>query len=341
MKDVFSPNGGAFLHGLVEYASTQGHDVLGALRVCGSLDVTADMASSSLPVHEHASVLHAAETLCCDPHIGFSLAAHTRLRTGGVVAYAMGASATVGDALRTLARLSDIFRITSPAASSPTTRDPIELSWDYGAPGQLDLRHWSEFTAALLIRSLAELGAEPAVPSSVEFSHADVAPSSAALAALGVAPRYGARINRIRYSAADAARPLQSADAGLLQVLFEHADLLRRVETQDHSSTAVTVERLIMDRMAEGDASLAKVSEHLGVSQRTLSRKLASEGTSFFSILEGVRKSLALRYLRQNEKSLSEISFLLGYSSLSSFNDAFRRWTGQSPGSYRSRKASC
>ena len=90
-----------------------------------------------------------------------------------------------------------------------------------------------------------------------------------------------------------------------------------------------------MDGMSDGDASLAKVAELLEMSQRTLSRKLAAEGTSFFAILEGVRKSLSLRYLRQNEKSLSEISFLLGYSSLSSFNDAFRRWHDQSPGSYR------
>ncbi|TNJ42078.1 AraC family transcriptional regulator [Phaeobacter sp. B1627] len=338
MKDVFAPNGGAFLSGVLEYASAQGLDLPTALKACTSLDGTAETLSASLPVHEHAAVLHTAETLCDDPHIGIRLAEQTTLRRGGLIGYAIGASGTVAEALRTLARLSDVFRISSPGALSAVTSGPIEVCWDYGTQGQLDLRHWSEFTAAMLVKSLRELGAEAIVPAAVDFTHGAAPPSQVALAALGVVPRYNARVNRIRFKGADALQPLRSADAGLLQLLLEHAELLQRVETHGQTPTAVAVERLIMERMSEGEASLANVAGSLGVSQRTLSRKLASEGTSFFSILEGLRKSLALRYLRQNEKSLSEISYLLGYSSLSSFNDAFRRWTGQSPGSYRSRK---
>ena len=71
------------------------------------------------------------------------------------------------------------------------------------------------------------------------------------------------------------------------------------------------------------------------MSPRTLSRKLGRAGTSYFTILEELRKALAIRYLRESRLPLSEIAFLLGYSGLNSFSEAFRRWTGQSPGQFR------
>jgi len=68
-----------------------------------------------------------------------------------------------------------------------------------------------------------------------------------------------------------------------------------------------------------------------------LSRRLASEGTTFFKTLEELRQALARNYLRDSGLTLAEIAFLLGYSGLSSFNDAFKRWTGHTPGQYRNR----
>ncbi len=332
MRDVFAPNGGIFLDLLVDYVSEQGHDLPAALDASGiTLKPTAEP-FSALPVHEHAAVFDAAQRLCGDPSIGISLACHACLRSAGLVGYAIGASATIGEALRTLTRLSDIFRM----APSDRHANQVDLSWDYGAPGQLNLRHWTEFTLALLVRSLRKLADGAVTPVSVEVTHARRHGSQAAAEALGVVVHYNGAVNRISYNVQDLEVPIEGGDPGLLDLLMEHARLLQRIDVQGENATAVAVERLILDGIGQGTASLAMVSQHLGVSQRTLSRKLTAEGTSFFAILEGVRKSLALRYLQQNQKSISEISFLLGYASLSSFNDAFRRWTGQSPGSYRS-----
>ena len=70
---------------------------------------------------------------------------------------------------------------------------------------------------------------------------------------------------------------------------------------------------------------------------RTLQRKLAGEGSSFSKLLDEVRKELAERYIEDQTRTISEVSFLLGFSESSAFSRAFRRWTGEAPSRYRSR----
>jgi AraC-like DNA-binding protein len=97
------------------------------------------------------------------------------------------------------------------------------------------------------------------------------------------------------------------------------------------------VERLIADRLAHREAKLDTVATELGVSPRSLSRKLADLDTSFNGIVESLRKELARRYLQESNLSVTEIAFLLGYSEVSTFNHAFKRWTGSTPAVSRSK----
>ena len=71
------------------------------------------------------------------------------------------------------------------------------------------------------------------------------------------------------------------------------------------------------------------------MSASTIQRNLAWEGLSYTDLVEETRKNLATMYFKQRNLSLSEISYLLGYSELSAFSRAFRRWTGKSPREYR------
>jgi AraC-like DNA-binding protein len=96
-----------------------------------------------------------------------------------------------------------------------------------------------------------------------------------------------------------------------------------------------TVERLIAERLTKGEAGLDAAATELGMSSRSLSRKLAELGTSFNAIVASLRKDLAHRYLQENNLSLTEIAFLLGYTEISTFSHAFRRWTGKSPVAFR------
>ena len=81
--------------------------------------------------------------------------------------------------------------------------------------------------------------------------------------------------------------------------------------------------------------SAETVADHLRMSARTLSRRLADEGTSHKAILDELRADLARRYLEDAELAISEVAFLLGFSEPSAFHRAFKRWTGQTPSQFR------
>ena len=71
------------------------------------------------------------------------------------------------------------------------------------------------------------------------------------------------------------------------------------------------------------------------MSSRTLTRRLAEEGLSYKGLLDEVRRKLAIQYLKDRRISLKQVAYLLGYSEVSAFYHAFRRWTGSSPVQHR------
>ena len=88
--------------------------------------------------------------------------------------------------------------------------------------------------------------------------------------------------------------------------------------------------------LPHGRARTAEVARRLGMSLRTLSRKLHDEGATYAEILDELRAALAMRYLRESELPVSEIAWLLGYMEISSLTHAFKRWTGMTPRQFRS-----
>jgi AraC-like DNA-binding protein len=101
------------------------------------------------------------------------------------------------------------------------------------------------------------------------------------------------------------------------------------------ASTLSEVERLLLELLPHGRADVSEVARRLGVSSRTLSRKLHKEGVAFAEIPDELRKALAKRYLDEHELQVSEIAWLLGYREVSSFTHAFKRWTGITPRQFR------
>ena len=103
------------------------------------------------------------------------------------------------------------------------------------------------------------------------------------------------------------------------------------------SPLKVKVENVIAALLPHGEMHFDAVAVQLGMSGRTLARKLALEGHSFTKILEDLRLALARRYLAESEMSISEIAWLLGYSEVANFTHAFHRWTGTNPRTERAK----
>ena len=120
---------------------------------------------------------------------------------------------------------------------------------------------------------------------------------------------------------------------------YLHKVLTRHVETllnkiRPKKSISDQVKQIVSKQLAKDAVDAENIASKLHMSRHTLYRKLKIEGHSFQELVESVRKEKAIRYIKEKRYSLSEIAFLLGFSELSAFSRAFKRWTGSSPAKY-------
>lgn len=149
----------------------------------------------------------------------------------------------------------------------------------------------------------------------------------------GCPVQFGNDEDSIAFRQQDLDRPLISANADISPILERRAqEMLART---DQSGVSGRV-RAILQRHLRGDEPhLTSVAHELGISARTLQRRLSEEGATFGDLLDDVRHAMAAEYLTADSMNLMEIAFLLGFSDPNSFFRAFRRWTGTTPDVYR------
>ncbi|QFU24522.1 AraC family transcriptional regulator [Shewanella eurypsychrophilus] len=111
----------------------------------------------------------------------------------------------------------------------------------------------------------------------------------------------------------------------------DYLDKMQALKWQEKVSQAIHA------MLVSGEPTAHKVAQVYNISERTLRRKLGSEGASFRELLQQKRKELAYHYLINTEASITLVSDKLGYTSLSNFSRAFHRWYGTSPASFRYR----
>ncbi len=128
---------------------------------------------------------------------------------------------------------------------------------------------------------------------------------------------------------------VEFANPEFLETLEQFAlKLLERLYS--HKTWSNKVISLISNLLMRGKkVDIETISSNLAISTRNLQNKLKEEGTTYQKILDNVRKEIALDYLKKDEITIVDIAFLLGFSEQSSFNHAFKRWTGATPKEYR------
>jgi len=148
--------------------------------------------------------------------------------------------------------------------------------------------------------------------------------------AFGCAASWNAPGHRLRFARSDWEMPTLRPDPALLAVLEDHARVLReRLPTSP--PLLRTVDRLLEEAWSTGEPSLESTARHLGLSSRTLQRRLGEEGAAFADLLDGARRRVTLRWLEAPEVSLAEVAYLVGFKEQASLTRAVRRWTGQTP----------
>lgn len=183
-------------------------------------------------------------------------------------------------------------------------------------------------TELVILTHLARLGTKRRiVPRLVEMVEPLDAPEYVAF--FGCRPKRS-DVNRLVFAKEDANQAFVAVNPALFE-MFE-PDLQKRLHELNRRSTfPERVRTVLMEALPSGQADAVAVAKRLGVSSRSLQRRLAEDGTSFKAELQALRTRLAENYLAEQHYTFAEIAFLLGYADPNSFFRAFRTWTGTTP----------
>lgn len=195
----------------------------------------------------------------------------------------------------------------------------------------------AEYATALVVQIISEACGRKLPVRRVAFRHGRPADTSEHVRILGCEPEFGAAEGVLTLPAGVMGWPLASADSGLADLLERYAaEAVQRIPQEWDLVT--TLEEIIAARLQDGPPSLKDAASAVGLSERTLQRRLRDRETSLDLLIDDVRRRLAERCVGDTELRLSEVAYLLGYAEVSNFHRAFRRWFNDSPGEYRTRR---
>ncbi len=284
-----------------------------------------------LALENVGAFFEAAAEAAREPSLGLRLAAAVQTGTFGVAEYACRTSSNVGEALRRLTRyialLNEVVRIDISRASDASVIIEQRVP---GRPLVLG-RHANEFFVAFLVLSVQRLTGAPCRPKRVWIAHSVPSDRKQLAAIFGACElRVGAEANGVALDAKTLEAPLLSADPNLHRIMESQAERALRERGQTSNERAF-IRQAIRELLDGGTPSLSATARRLGMSARTLQRRLLADDTSFQAEIDSVRSHLAEVYMEDPRLSLAEIAFLLGYTDQSTFGRAYRRWTGKSP----------
>lgn len=279
-----------------------------------------------------AALTHAADDLG-DAFFGLHIGANFHLEGLGLVTYAVLNAGTVEIGLENLVRYLDSL-VQGIRPELTTKRGETTLRVAVGLP-RATARHLQEAGALTLLRLLRHLlGEERWAPRAVVLAHERPDDVSEHVRLFGVAPTFGTRYTELRFDAALLRREVPDADRSLVPIVEQRLQELLGCDA--HEEPWVRDLRFrVASRLCDGHPSLAQLAPDLGLSARTLQRRLGDRGLVWRDIVQETRLRLATRYLEESDTDLTEVAFLLGYAEQSAFTHAFRRWTRKSPGAHR------
>jgi len=194
-----------------------------------------------------------------------------------------------------------------------------------------------EFLLAMFIlRARRTTGRSELAPLEVHFTHAQPADISRHQRVFRCPLRFSMPITQVVMSRKVLEQPMANAEPNLSRLLEQQAEALLDQVVREKDLPA-RVRELISAERDLRRASAERIAERLGMSSRTLARKLADAGSGYRELLDDVRKHIALRELTRSERSIAELASALGFASSQGFHRAFRRWTRSSAARYRKR----
>ncbi|MDE2930761.1 MAG: AraC family transcriptional regulator ligand-binding domain-containing protein [Chloroflexota bacterium] len=296
-------------------------------------DAGLESADVALSFHERLSLFRSAQRLAKNPETALRAGQRQQISYYGAYGYAIATSETLADAWRvgrdffslsgSLFRISldiedgvGVYRSYNPESLGPV----LPFVAEYWRSSQ------SKMFALVLGREFPSL--------QMRFPYS--APRHAALykEVFGCPVHFGCERMEWHFDASVLTERCNAADPGVAQLCEDYCEQLVD-RSEGKSLFQQQILRTCARNLSSAKVQASAVAKALNVSVRTLHRRLGDEGVSYLALLDRLRSSVALEYLRNTNIPIEEIASRCGYGDVSNFRKAFRRWTGNAPSFYR------
>lgn len=287
-----------------------------------------------VPIEDAFELGTLAERVTHDPAFGLHLSERYEPNAFGIVDYLAHNSATLGEATEALCRFNRLLQ--DAIATRMELTEDTAIVWNEVPPSLSVPPGVMEYSIANLVVVGRELTGHFYAPLVARFRHAEPAYGHEHRRVFRCPVEFGADRDCVVLPRAVLDFPVRSPDLRLSAILQRHAqELLERTPRLERLRDRVLSE--LARELERGAPSAEQVAASLGMSERTLRRRLEEEATSWAELLDELRRGLAERYLADPTLSLEETALMLGYAESGAFRRAFRRWHAMSPGEFRKR----
>ena len=278
-----------------------------------------------------------AERITNDPDLGLHTAESYNPGALGVAGYVVLSCATGAQVLERLSRYASLMndglrvRLVREGETTVIVSEPAP-----GLDNYLERRPREPFEviAASVVLTLSRLINRRITPREVAFRHKAPASITEHVRIFGLEPKFGTKENRVGFRSRDLEAAVISANPALLAAFEQRAEALT-ANLDRHGPLTRRALDVLRDKMKGVVPPLQEVASELAMSSRTVQRALRQEGTTYQKLVDEAQRDLAVSYLKRTCVSASEVAFLLGFSELSAFSRAFKRWTGSAPAKFR------
>ncbi len=322
----------AYASSLLDYLKSEGIEPTSLFRTEQIAQLEGGDGRRLIPLADWMDMLDTASFRLSQPDLPLRVGMHMTAKHLGVLGYVGMSCLNLGDAIEQLSRYSRLVGNISRAVIIEKG-EIAEIIWDWGheslPPSSMaQVQMAARWSNARRFTGLPQLAAD----AYFEFP----APNDISLyrSLFGGKCLFEQQQTKLVFPRKYLQLPFISGDVEIHQAIAKQAQQMLAA-LEDEPKFIQELRMLLLRGMTTGRLSLSDCAEELRIPARSLQRKLREHSVSFQQVLDQVRRNQAERLLSDPQNSLAEIAFLLGYTEQSSFQNAFKRWTGSSPQAWR------
>lgn len=315
-------------HSFLDYLQYVGVDVSQMFEP--ALIRAATEAGGRIPIADCQMLLEHAIQELNDPDLVLKMAERTQLKHFGLFGFAAMSSRTLNDTTNMLLRFQSVIADVNTVERFDR-EGQVELHWlpNLGPPSPLCMQHG----LSCWVVTARQLTNRPDLVADAYFSFREPADLTNYQRLFGGALHFNQPVTKLVFPQAYLTLPVAQSDPSTHSLLI--GQLEKVFYALSHNSFVQRLTEHLAKHLSSNRVGIRQVAEAFGMSPRTLQYQLTADGYGYRSLLERIRQEHAEHYLSQTDLSLNEIAYMLGYSEQSPFQNAFKRWTGMSPGEFR------